>query len=64
MSVTMELTACIAQHWLKLLPAVMSLVQGHTYDSGVCDSGVSIIHFRFHGSLTDKLFFILVVVGG
>jgi hypothetical protein len=35
MSVTMALTVRVAQHWLKLLPAVMSLVQGHMYDSGV-----------------------------
>jgi hypothetical protein len=34
----MALTVRVAQHWLKLLPTVMSLVQGHMYD--MYDSGV------------------------
>jgi hypothetical protein len=35
LSVIMAHTVRKAQHWLKLLPAVMALVQGHMYDSGV-----------------------------
>jgi hypothetical protein len=34
MSVIMALTVRRAEYWLKL-PAVMSFVQGHMYDSGV-----------------------------
>jgi hypothetical protein len=36
MSVTVALMVRIAQHWLKLLPAVMSFVPGCMYVSGVC----------------------------
>jgi hypothetical protein len=46
MSVTMALTVCIAQYWLKLLPAVMLFVQGNMYDSGVC---YCCLFLRFHG---------------